>query len=71
MCDYDRAFDYFNKVLTIEISTHGSEHGHANISKLLGHIAHVHQVRSDKHLALDHVFRALKMEQEILPLQHH
>jgi len=69
--DFDQAFNYFNRALTIETSIHGGEHGHTNISKILGHLALIHNGRGDRHLALDHLMRALKVEQEILPPQHH
>jgi tetratricopeptide (TPR) repeat protein len=70
-CNFDEASDYFNRALTIEIAIHGSERGHTNISKTLGHLALIHEVRGDRHLASDHLMRALKIEQEILLLQHH
>ena len=68
--DYNLAFLYFNRALNIEKALHGGEHGHTNISKLLGHLAYVYDMRGDKYSALDHFFRALKIEQEILPPQH-
>ncbi len=68
-CDYHLALSHLHRALDIEKKLHDKD-GHTNISKILGHIALVHQYSGNTELALESFQRALSIEKLLLPSQH-
>jgi len=67
--DYRLALCHLQRALDIETTLHG-KNTHTNISKILGHIALLHQYCGDNELALKDFQHALSIEQRLLPSQH-